>query len=283
MGTSRKSTIFQGEFGRVTLNLTSRALVEHAHSEFNFIFKVGGGDTGFGVAGNDYLLSESSAILVNPWETHAKLASADGATLAFTVLVHAEWLFAAAGIPATSGVRLFPSAFVKLTPAVQEAALRIAMSLTATDVELGDPEALLRELVQQLVSEYGNQELARRSLFARPAMDARVMRATRYMRDKAMENPGLDEIARDVGLSRSRFFEQFRNCLGVSPQQYLDWQRMALATRMLSQSEVTVADVSYRLGFSAPSHFARFFAQHMGLPPSDFKRGMLSAPMPDQG
>lgn len=282
MGAERQSTILQGEFGRVTLNLTARALVEHAHSEFNFIFKVGGADTGFRVGGADYVLGEDSAVLVNPWEPHAKLASIDGATLAFTVLVHAEWLLAAAGIPPTSGVKLFPMAFVRLTPGVREAALRIAMSLTATGLDPGDPPTLLRELVQQLVAEYGNPELARKSLFAGPAMDARVMRATRFMRERAIDNPGVDDIAREVGLSRSRFFEQFRACLGVSPQQYLDWQRMALATRLLSQPQATVADVSYQLGFSAPSHFARFFAQHMGLPPSDFKRGMLGAPLPDQ-
>ncbi|MBG9390489.1 AraC family transcriptional regulator [Caenimonas aquaedulcis] len=283
MTANRQSTIFQGEFGRVTLNLTSRTLVEHAHSEFNFIFKVGGGDTAFRVAGADYTLSDDSVILINPWESHAKLASVDGATLALTALVNPPWLFQAANVPATSGVKLFPQALGKLTPGVQEAALRIAMSMTATDVDAGEPETLLRELVQQVVVCFADPELARRSLFSGVAMDARVMRATRYMREKAMDNPGLDDIAREVGLSRSRFFEQFKNCLGVSPQQYLDWQRMALATRMLSQPGSTVADVSFQLGFSAPSHFARFFSQHIGLPPSDFKRGILSQPGPDQG
>jgi AraC-like DNA-binding protein len=57
---------------------------------------------------------------------------------------------------------------------------------------------------------------------------------------------------------------------------------MALATRMLAEPDATVTDVAYRLGFSAPSHFARFFSQHIGLPPSDFRRGILSQPSPDQ-
>jgi AraC-like DNA-binding protein len=114
-------------------------------------------------------------------------------------------------------------------------------------------------------------------------MDARVVRATRYMREKALDNPALEDIAKHVGLSRSRFFEQFKTCVGVSPQQYLDWLRMALATRMLAEPGTTVTDVSERLGFSAPSHFTRFFAQHIGLPPSDFKRGFLTQPSPDQG
>jgi AraC-like DNA-binding protein len=97
----------------------------------------------------------------------------------------------------------------------------------------------------------------------------------------AAQNPNLDDIASSVGLSRSRFFEQFKNCVGSSPQQYLDWERMALATRMLSCPRATVAEVSDKLGFSAPSHFARFFSQHIGLPPSDFKRGLITQGEPD--
>jgi len=282
MTSPRQSTILQGAFGRVTLNLTSRALVEHAHSEFNFIFKVGGGDTEFKVAGEQHLLQDEAAILVNPWEPHAKLASIGGATLALTVLVNAQWLLDAAG-GKPGGSKLFPVPRVSLTAPVQEAVLRIAISMTAADADAVQPEELVGHLVREVVNAYADHDLARSSLFSGPAMDARVARATRYMREHASENPSLDDIASQVALSRSRFFEQFKNCIGVPPQQYLDWQRMALATRMLSTPDLSVAEVSDRLGFSAPSHFARFFAQHIGFPPSDFKRGILSQPSTDQG
>jgi AraC-like DNA-binding protein len=45
---------------------------------------------------------------------------------------------------------------------------------------------------------------------------------------------------------------------------------------MLATPHVSVAQVSDQLEFSAPSHFARFFAQHMGLAPSEFKRGLMN-------
>lgn len=283
MKETRQSTILQGEFGRVTLNLTARGLVEHAHSEFNFIFKVGGADTAFRVAGTDHVLSDDSAVLVNPWEPHAKLASIGGATLALTVLVHAPWLLQAIEAPLGSGTKLFPAPVVKLTSEVQEHLLRIAMAMTAVEMADLDPEPVLRELVRALVASHSDASFARQSLAGAAPMDARVMRATRYMRERAIDNPSMENVAREIGLSRSRFFEQFKNCMGISPQQYLDWQRMALATRMLSNPQLSVADVSHELGFSAPSHFTRFFAQHIGLPPSDFKRGILSPASPDQG
>lgn len=161
--------------------------------------------------------------------------------------------------------------------------MRIAMCMTAVGMSDLDPEPVLRDLVRALVAAHSDASFARNALLGGAPMDARVMRATRYMRERAIANPSMEDVAREIGLSRSRFFEQFKNCMGISPQQYLDWQRMALATRMLSNPQLTVADVSHELGFSAPSHFTRFFAQHIGLPPSDFKRGILSPAGPDQG
>lgn len=274
---SRRSAVLQGEFGRVTLNLTARALVEHAHSEFNFIFKIGGGDTGFRVGGNEYLLADDRAILINPWEPHAKLASEGGPTLVLTLLLHPGWLFQAVHAPATTSSKFFPRPLVEAQPGMREDVIRLAMALTSPDASALEPDAVVRSLTSQLFQAYSDTKLAIESLFSGAPMDARVMRAARYMREHAARNPGLDDITREAGLSRSRFFEQFRNCMGVSPQQYLDWQRMALATRMLSRPELSVADVSHDLGFSAPSHFARFFAQHIGFPPSDFKRGVLGS------
>lgn len=275
--TARRSAVLQGDYGRVTLNLTGRALVEHAHSEFNFIFKIGGGDTGFQVAGERQTLTDDRAVLVNPWEPHAKLASEGAPTLVLTFLLNPDWFLAAVNARASTSTKFFPQPFVDVTPPIREDVVRLAMILTSPHAADFEPEPFVRSLTGQLFQHYSDADLALQNLFTGPAMDARVMRATRFMRERAADNPGLDDIAREVGLSRSRFFEQFKHCMGVSPQQYLDWQRMALATRLLSRPELSVADVSHGLGFSAPSHFARFFAQHVGFPPSDFKRGVMGA------
>jgi hypothetical protein len=39
--------IVTGDFGRATVNITGRALVEHAHQQFNMLFMLGGADTKF--------------------------------------------------------------------------------------------------------------------------------------------------------------------------------------------------------------------------------------------
>ena len=272
-----QSTLMQGDYGRVTLNLTARPLVEHAHSEYNWIFKVGGGSTPFRVDGKPFLLEDNTALLINPWQPHAKLASKDGPTMALALLLDGAWLAGVLGLNAPLRAPLFPQTLVLLTPEVREQANRLALSMSAgVDIEDSDREGLLRDLVLALARTYANLDDGHRLMRAVRPMDARVVQAIRLIRMSAAQNPNLDEIARRVGLSRSRFFEQFKSCVGASPQQYLDWERMALATRMLAMPNTSVAQVSDQLEFSAPSHFARFFAQHIGLAPSEFKRGLMN-------
>ena len=45
MDQSQPIWILQGRFGRATVNVTDKALVEHAHREFNILFKLSGDDT----------------------------------------------------------------------------------------------------------------------------------------------------------------------------------------------------------------------------------------------
>nr|WP_316644357.1 AraC family transcriptional regulator [uncultured Roseateles sp.] len=277
MKETQASAAVQGRFGRVATHTTSRPLVEHAHFEFNFIFWVGGSTTGFRVGKQDCVLDPSSAILVNPWLPHAKLPSADGPTLVLTVLPDPHWLAQLLDLEDMPLVKLFSQPCVALTPEVRALIDRLAATMNA-GAAFGDSayEPMVSKLVLALVNTYADADM-RTTFFRRDRpMDARISRSLPLIREAAASNPNLDDIASQVGLSRSRFFEQFKACIGASPQQYLDWARMAVATKLLASTEQSVADVSHELGFSAPSHFARFFAQHMGVPPSDFKRGVIT-------
>jgi AraC-like DNA-binding protein len=278
MRETQLSATVQGSFGRVATHTTARALVEHAHFEFNFIFKVGGADTGFRVGRQEFMLDHSVGILVNPWMPHAKMTSEEGAaTDVLTILPDAQWLAATLELHDLPLVKLFARPCVELTPQIRAQVDRLARTMRA-GAAFSDSsyEPMVKELVVGLTNAYADANM--RETFHRRdrPMDARVSRSLGLIREAAAENPNLDDIASRVGLSRSRFFEQFKACVGASPQQYLDWARMAVATKLLASTHKSVADVSHELGFSAASHFARFFAQHMGVAPSEFKRGVIT-------
>ena len=82
----------------------------------------------------------------------------------------------------------------------------------------------------------------------------------------------MDDIATQVGLSRSRFYDLFQMCTGRSPREYLDMLCVETAITRLSTSDTKIGDVSAELGFSAQSNFTRFFLNQVGASPSEYRR-----------
>jgi transcriptional regulator GlxA family with amidase domain len=80
------------------------------------------------------------------------------------------------------------------------------------------------------------------------------------------------QLAKEVALSGSAFFERFSRAVGVAPIEYLLAWRMALAKDMLRQNEGGVAEIAERVGYGSASAFSVAFARHVGLPPARYAR-----------
>ncbi len=264
--------IVTGDYGRATVNVTDRALVEHAHQQFNMLFMLGGADTVFRSGSCDLLLDASTVILFNPWVPHLKLANDGKPTTILSLVIEAEWIDRVLERRGLRAGLVFPHVVESMKPCVQRAAERLAGAISRGLLDNGeDRELPLIELIDAVVAAYIVPETATVTASGRP-IDFRIRKAIAYIHDHALENPRIEEIARVVGLSRSRFFEQFRNCVGVSPRHYVDHIRMRAAMHWLSATERSLVEVADELGFGAHSNFTRFFAQHMAVSPSEYRR-----------
>jgi AraC-like DNA-binding protein len=94
------------------------------------------------------------------------------------------------------------------------------------------------------------------------------------MRERAAEAVDLDDLANISGLSRSHFNHLFRNCTGVSPRVYINALRVEAAVGRLRLRQDEIGNISDDLGFSAQSNFTRFFQQHTGTSPNQYRRVM---------
>jgi AraC-like DNA-binding protein len=100
--------------------------------------------------------------------------------------------------------------------------------------------------------------------------DERVAAALRRMHEKPGHAWTVPELASEAALSRSAFFERFRQTVGVAPMEYLLAWRMALAKDLLKRGTATIADVAARVGYSSASTFSVAFARFAGVPPSRY-------------
>ena len=106
----------------------------------------------------------------------------------------------------------------------------------------------------------------------REPITARIRRAIALLRAHPNKDLNIDQLANQVGLSRSRFYDLFQLCTGFSPRAYLDLLCIEAAISRLSSGRGKIAELSAELGFSAQSNFTRFFHNQVGVPPSEYRR-----------
>ena len=172
-----------------------------------------------------------------------------------------------------------------ITPRIRRLADTLAVEvLNDRFVSAERLDFMLQELLLSIVETY----LARRRMSS-PAWrgsrfeDSRIRRAIGLLRARPNKELNMDELASQVGLSRSRFYDLFQLCTGFSPRAYLDMLCVETAISRLSSGQAKTAEVSAELGFSAQSNFTRFFLHQVGVPPSAYRRSAANLnPVPER-
>ena len=73
-------------------------------------------------------------------------------------------------------------------------------------------------------------------------------------------------------MSRTSFAVRFRDVVGVPPLTYvLNW-RMRLAERELSETDHSVADIAWSIGYGSESAFSNAFSRSTGVSPGRFRK-----------
>ena len=82
------------------------------------------------------------------------------------------------------------------------------------------------------------------------------------------ETVGVQEMARETGMSYSSLYAKLKGLTGQTPQAFMMHYRMNIALELLQSGDLNVSEVAYRVGSSSPSTFSREFKKHFGYPPS---------------
>ncbi|RIJ50403.1 response regulator [Maribellus luteus] len=82
----------------------------------------------------------------------------------------------------------------------------------------------------------------------------------------------LDELSSALGLSHDNFYRKIKNLSGMSAAQFLRMIRLKRAKQMLENTDYTVSEILYEVGFTNPSYFAKCFKQQFGVSPTEIKK-----------
>ncbi len=272
---SRARNILQGEFGRVALLNMDRSLVPHAHRACHVLFKAGGANSAFTVGDQVCELTEDTAVVVNAWEQHSYThRAALEETQILALYIEPSWLASIDRQLIVSGAAGFffqPS--VRLNANIAEKAAELEHLLCSPDDQRQpETEALVFDLMVLVFDAFSNRRALLSDLRRARDTDYRVRRAINWLRPRLGEPLNLSAMAKEAGLSRSHLFARFRQTTGLTPVMFLNTLRMEAAHPLLTDQTKPLIEIGQRLGFNAQGNFSRFFREHQGISPSEYRR-----------
>ena len=104
--------------------------------------------------------------------------------------------------------------------------------------------------------------------------DRFVGKALALMHSKPAHGWTVDELANQVGLSRSALADRFGALIGCAPMQYLTRWRLQLAADLLRTSRRPLAAIASEVGYDSEAAFSRAFKRERGTAPAVWRRSM---------
>jgi hypothetical protein len=197
---SKALRLASGPFGRVALLDMDRSLVRHAHPHCHVLLKIDGDDTQFLVGDRIAPLTDTQAVLINAWETHAYVHDpARRNAMILALYIEPEWLRQFRPNWIASGA---PGFFARPAGEVDARIRRLTLDLAGEMVH-GDPAGGAREF---LLSEL---------------MIAVIRRVEKAVVKVVASQAPLAEIGAWLGFqSPGHFSRFFRDHVSVAPREF---------------------------------------------------------------
>ena len=102
--------------------------------------------------------------------------------------------------------------------------------------------------------------------------DPIVSRALVLLHRRVAHSWTVDELGREVGLSRSALAERFSRLLGEPPMRYLARWRLHVAAHDLRHSDLPLGRIAQQVGYESEAAFNRAFKRDIGMPPATWRK-----------
>lgn len=103
--------------------------------------------------------------------------------------------------------------------------------------------------------------------------DPFVSRALALMHARVAKEWTVEDLGREVGLSRSALADRFTRLIGEPPMRYLARWRIQVAANQLRNSDASLARIAEQVGYESEAAFNRAFKRSFGVPPAAWRKG----------
>lgn len=102
--------------------------------------------------------------------------------------------------------------------------------------------------------------------------DPDVASALRFLREHALRGINVADVVRHVPLSRRVLESRFKKILGRSPHEELTRLKLDRIKQLLSETDLSLAEIAKRTGFDHDEYMSVFFRKAQGVPPGQYRQ-----------
>lgn len=95
----------------------------------------------------------------------------------------------------------------------------------------------------------------------------RIIDAIKRLRSDFDEDIRIGDLAEELGMSESTFYNHFKAVTSMTPLQFQKQVRLQEARRLMLGEDLNASTAGYRVGYDDPSHFSREYKRFFGDPP----------------
>lgn len=246
----------------------------HRHQDMAQFFLIASGGGLVRIDGDEHQLAPSTVLLLPPLAIHEFRFEPDTegfvasvATSTLTPLVEAEPAFGATlAEPFVSRRGPNDGSIVELAAAMEAALAEFGRNRTSREPALAAHARLIAIWFART---------ARSHAVANSGVgDARAVLVRRFVERVESHfhtHEPLDAYALDLGVTGPHLTRVCREVLGHSAMRVIQGRLMIEARRDLVYTRSPVSQIAFRLGFSDPAYFSRFFAARAGMSPSEYR------------
>ena len=97
-----------------------------------------------------------------------------------------------------------------------------------------------------------------------------------FLSENVYNTVTLKDVCERFHFGKSYLSEQFKKCRGTSIMSFYLDLKLAEAKRLLREEDLTIGQISEKLGFDSPEYFSRYFKKRVGHSPRDFRKMLIN-------
>jgi LacI family transcriptional regulator len=114
--------------------------------------------------------------------------------------------------------------------------------------------------------------VTRRSSESMAIEDGTVADALHYIRRNARNPIQVEDVVEALHASRRTLHDKFKRALGCTVHDEIKRVRVELIIQMLIDTDVSISEIAYNLGYESADHIARYFRAKVGVSPAEYRK-----------